>query len=167
MIEIQNITEMTEEDILNLLLNEKKGSFEIYVPKTTQLYSSTNQDIAIDYAMIAYSGQLLKEASDKFEYDSVDVAEHKSILFEVSGNDIPKLAKAILEISIGYDNEHEDYDDFYYHENVEQFLDDSNNNRIIPACPDFVEIYNEYIEEEEDDDDDNNDNDDNNGLRIV
>lgn len=163
MIEIQNITEMTEEDIANLLLDQKKQSFEIYVPKSTQLYSSTNQDIAIDYAMLAYSGQLLKDASGGFEYDSVGVAEHTSVLFEVSVVDISKLSKAILEISIGYNNEHKDYDDFYFNENVEQFLDDANNNQIIPACPDFIEIYNEYIDEEEDDDDDDNDN----LLRIV
>ena len=164
MIEIQNIIEMTEEDIFNLLLNEKKQSFEIYVPKSTQLYSSTNQDIAIDYAMLAYSGQLLKDASNEFDYDSVSVANNASVLFEVSAADIPKLLKAILEISIGYNNEHEDYDDFYFHENVEQFLDDSNNNQIIPACPDFVEIYNEYIEEEDDDEDGG---DEDNVLRIV
>jgi hypothetical protein len=163
MIEIQNIREMTEEDIANLLLDQKKQPFEIYITKSTQLYSSTNEDIAIDYAMLAYSGQLLKDVSDGFVYDSVGVAEHKSILFEVSGNDIPKLAKAILEISIGYNNEHEDYDDFYYHDNVEQFLEYSNNNHIIPACPDFLEIYNEYIEEEEYSDD----NDEDNVLRIV
>lgn len=164
MIEIQNIREMTEEDITNILLDQKKQSFEIYIPKSTQLYSSANRDIAIDYAMIAYSGQLLKDASDGFEYNPVSVAEHKSVLFEISGNDIPKLAKAILEISIGYNNEHEDYDELYFHENVEQFLENSNNNQIIPACPDFVEIYNEYIEEEEEDGDDN---DDDNILRIV
>jgi hypothetical protein len=171
MIEIQNIADMKEEDIVNLLLEQKKQPFEIYIPKSTQLYSSTNRDIAIDYAMIAYGGQLLKNASDKFEYDSVSVIEHKSILFEISTDDIPKLAKAIFEISLGYDNEHEDYDEIYYHENVEQFLDDSNNNQIIPACPDFVEIYNEYIEEEEDNDDDDNDNkdddDNDNKLRLV
>lgn len=163
MIELQNITEMTEEDILNLLLNEKKQSFEIYVPKSTQLYSSTNQDIAIDYAMLAYSGQLLKNASNEFEYDSVGVENHTNVLFEVSVDDIPKLSKAILEISIGYNNEHEDYDDFYYHENVEQFLDDSNNNQIITACPDFVEIYNEYIDIDEDEGGEDEDN----VLRIV
>lgn len=164
MIEIQNIIEMTEEDILNLLLEQKKQPFKIFIPKSTKLYSSTNEDIAIDYAMIAYSGQLLKDASDGFEFDAVGVEEHKSILFEVSGNDIPKLAKAIFDISIGYNNEHEDYDDFYFHDNVEQFLEDSNNNQIIPACPDFVKIYNEYIDEEEEDDDSG---DDDNLLRIV
>lgn len=165
MIEIQNIVEMTEEDILNLLLAEKEQPFEIYVPKSTQLYSSTNRDIAIDYAMLAYSGQLLKDASNKFEYDSVSVENHGSVLFEVWAEDIPKLSEAILEISIGYNNEHEDYDDFYFHENVEQFLDDSNNNQIIPACPDFVEIYNEYIEDEDDEDEDDGDND--SIFRIV
>jgi hypothetical protein len=164
MIEIQNIIKMTEEDIFNLLLDEKEQPFEIYVPKSTQLYSSTNRDIAVDYAMLAYSGQLLKDASNEFEYDSVSVASHISILFEVSVDDIPKLSKAILEISLGYNNEHEDYDDFYYHKNVEQFLDDSNNNQIIPACPDFVEIYNEYIEDDEDEKDEDEEN---NVLRIV
>lgn len=155
---------MTEEDIVDLLLDQKKQPFEIYIPKTTQLYSSTNRDIAIDYAMIAYGGQLLKDASDNFEYDSVNIAENKNILFEISTDDIPKLANAILEISIGYNNEHKDYDEIYYHESVQQFLDDSNNNQIVPACPDFVEIYNEYIDEDEDDGEgDNNDN----VLRIV
>jgi len=162
MIEIQNIKEMTEEDITNLILEQKKQSFEIYVPKSTQLYSSTNQDIAIDYAMLAYSGQLLKNVSNEFEYDSVSVSNNTSVLFEVSVDDITKLSKAILEISIGYNNEHKDYDDFYFHENVEQFLDDANNNQIIPACPDFIKIYNEYIDEEEDDDDN-----DDNVLRIL
>ncbi|GAA6768423.1 hypothetical protein AAFH68_43780 [Flavobacterium sp. CGRL1] len=158
MIEIQNIKDITEEDITNLLFEQKEQPFQIYIPKSTHLYSSTNQDIAIDYAMLAYSGQLLKDASDNFEYDSVNVAENKSILFEISTDDIPKLANAILEISIGYNNEHKDYDEIYYHESVQQFLDDSNNKQIITACPDFVEIYNEYIEEDEDDD---------NVLRIV
>jgi hypothetical protein len=149
MIGIQNIVDMVKEDVINLLLDQKEQPFKIYIPKSTQLFSSTNRDIAIDYAMLAYAGQLLKNSSDKFDYEYISPDKHKSVLFEIYTKNIEKLADAILEISYGYNNESDDVDEMFFHENAEQFLDDVNTEKLIPSCPDFIDDYNEYIEEED------------------
>jgi hypothetical protein len=71
MIEIQEIKNVTTEDIINLLLDEKKQPFEIYVPKSTQLGFSSNENITDDYAMLAFAGQKLSEAANDFSYNYV------------------------------------------------------------------------------------------------
>ena len=154
MIEIQDINNATIDDLINLLLDEKVQPFEIYVPKSTQLFASTYEDVANDYAMLAFAGQKLNEVADDFSYHYVSPSEHESILFEVKTNDINRLAKSILFVSYGYNNEPHneeiDYLDYVY-----DFIEKVNVNEIVPACPDFIEDYREYKEQangEEDED---------------
>jgi len=104
MIEIQKISNATIEDLLNLLFAEKEQPFEIYVPKSTQLFASTNEDIATDYAMLAFAGQKLSEIADEFSYNYVSPTNHDSVLFEIKTDDIKQLAETILFISYGYNN---------------------------------------------------------------
>lgn len=144
MIEIEKITGMDQEDIINLLLDQKEQPFNIYVPKSTLLNYSTNEDIAQDYAILAYAGQILNNVSDKLDYNYVPVTQHSSILFKVSAKDINKLAGSILELSYGYNNDPEDEEDFIYSENVYQFIEDVKTGKINAICKDFISIYHEY-----------------------
>ena len=90
MIEIQNIKNCSKEGIIDLLLDEKTHQFEIYLPKETVLFSSSSLDIANDYAVLAFSGQKLKNASDTFEYNYVSPSEHSSVCFKCEAKKIEK-----------------------------------------------------------------------------
>ena len=146
MIEIQDIRTNSVDDIINRLLDEKTQPFEIYVPKSTQLFASTYEDIANDYAMLAFAGQKLNEIADEFSYYYVSPSDHESILFEVKTNDINQLAKAILFLSFGYSNEPQD-EEIIYFDDVYDFIEKVDTGEIIPACPDFIEDYQEYREQ--------------------
>ncbi len=142
MIEIQDIENSSKEDIINLLLDEKFQPFEIYVPKETVLFSSSDEDIAHDYAVLAYAGQKLKEASDSFEYGYISPSEHSSVCFRILAKNIERLASEIFDISLWYFNDFLE-DDFYLDE-VYQFIEDVGNSKIKPACPDFIEDHVAY-----------------------
>lgn len=146
MIEIQDISNTTIDDLVNILLDEKMQPFEIYVPKSTQLFASTYEDIANEYAMLAFAGQKLSEVADEFSYYYVSSTDHKSVLFEIKTKDIKQLAETILFISYGYDNEPED-EEIYYLDEVYDFIEKVKSDKIIPVCPDFIEDYQEYIEQ--------------------
>lgn len=141
MIEIQDINHKTLDDIYTLLLNNKNRSFEIYVPKSTQLFASSSEDIAIDYAMLAYAGQKLSDVSDEFSYNYVSPSNHESVLFEVKTNDINKLAKAIINISYGYNNES---DDIVYLDEIYDFLEQVESGITTPVCIEFIDDYKTY-----------------------
>jgi hypothetical protein len=152
MIEIQKIENVTTEDITNLLLNEKEQPFEIYVPKSTLLFSSSSEEIAIDYAMLAFAGQKLSEVADKFSYNYVPPAYHDSVLFKVETNKIKQLSEIILFISYGYNNDAPEDEEMDYPTEVDDFIDQVNAGKIFPACPDFIKDSQEYFKQADDDD---------------
>lgn len=143
MIEIQNISNATIDDLVNLLLDEKTQPFEIYVPKSTQLFASSNENIANDYAMLAFAGQKLNEVADEFSYDYVSPSDHDSVLFEIKAKDIKALAEVILFISYGYNNESEG-EEVYYSDEVYDFIEKVEGGKVVPVCPDFIEDYQKY-----------------------
>ena len=143
MIEIQNIRNATIDDVVNLLLEERTQLFEIHIPKSTKLFASLNEDIANDYAMLAFAGQKLNEVADEFLYNYISPSEHYSILFEIRTKDIKQLAGAILFISYGYNNEPEG-EKIYYLDQVYDFIEKVEAGIITPVCPDFIEDYQEY-----------------------
>jgi hypothetical protein len=153
MIEIQEIKNAVAEDIINLLLAENEQPFEIYVPKSTQLFFSSNENIADDYAMLAFAGQKLSEIADEFSYNYISPANHNSVLFEIKTSDIKQLSEIILFISFGYNNEPED-EEIYYLDEVYDFIDKVNAGEITPVCPDFIEDYQEYATQVDEDDSD-------------
>lgn len=146
MIDIAELSETALEDIKDIIEDENSTEYEIYVPKSTQLFSSEKSAIAYDYAYAAYSGQLLATIALSFEYEYVGPEVHASIGFTVKVNDKEALAGTILKISYLYVNDHEnpEYDP---NEEVNLFLEKVQNDEIAPACPDFVELFFEYIEE--------------------
>lgn len=151
MIELQNIRTNNIDNIINLLLDEKKQPFEIYVPKSTQLNFSISEDIANEYAMLAYAGQKLSEGMDEFSYDYVSPSDHKSVLFEIKTNNIEQLAETIFNLSYGYNNEPEG-EEIYYFDDVYDFIEKVLKKEIIPVCSDFMEDYQEYAIQSEDSD---------------
>lgn len=153
MIEIQNISNTTIDDLVNLLLDEKTQPFEIYVPKSTQLFASSNEDIANDYAMLAFAGQKLSEVADEFSYYYVSPSDHDSILFEIKAKDLKPLAETILFISYGYNNEPEG-EEIYYLDEVYDFIEQVEEDKSSAVCPDFIEGYREYSQVTDDKDDD-------------
>jgi len=142
MIEIKNIVNKKEKDIIDLLLDEKVQPFEIYIPKSTKLYFSESSAIADEYAMLTYAGQKLSDVSDKFDYWYVSPVDHKSVLFEVETKNIESLAKTILHLSYGYNNQSEE--ESFFFDDVNDFIEKVESKKIIPACPDFIEDYEEY-----------------------
>lgn len=141
MIEIQDIQTNDINNIIDLLLDEGKQPFEIYIPKSTQAFASSNNNIANDYAMLAFAGQKLNEVAHDFEYYYVSPSDHSSVLFEIKTDNIKQLAETILNISYGYDNESEGGD---YLDEVSDFIEKVVSGKIAPTCPDFIEDYQEY-----------------------
>lgn len=144
MIEIQNLQGLSEEQIVDLLLEQKSQPFEIYIPKETQRFSSDNESIADDYLNAAYAGQMLSDVAEKFDYEFVSPDKHESILFTVKCADIEALAEALLEISYLYVNDHPDPIELW--DGRLNFIDEVEKKKIVPACQDFIEVYNEFID---------------------
>ncbi|PZR26409.1 MAG: hypothetical protein DI535_14155 [Citrobacter freundii] len=153
MIDVAELLEASLDEIRNLLNEEDTTEYQIYVPKSTVLFSSERTAIIEDYMSAAYSGQLLSGISEKFDYDEVSPAIHESIGFSITTKDRDLLATTILEISYLYGNERDGFEKNEY-EIVEQFIDDVENDKIIPACPYFFEVRDEMLSEIEDDDND-------------
>lgn len=154
MIEIQQIENNSKEDVINLLLDQKKQPFLIYIPKYSQRYYSTNQDIADDYATITYCGELLKSIADKIIFNEISPDEYESVLFKVETNKIEELAEVIFNISKGFSNIEEGEEGMFVEEMYE-FLDKVQNKELIPYCKYYYEYFLEflkYIEESNEDD---------------
>lgn len=151
MIELQDIRTNSVDDIINLLLEEEQQPFEIYVPKSTQLYFSTSEDIANDYAMLAYAGQKLNEIADEFSYDYVSPSNHESVLFEIKTNNVKQLAETILNLSYGYSNDPGE-EEIYYLDDMYDFIEKVMAKEVSPVCPDFIENHQEYAIQSEDSD---------------
>lgn len=154
MIQIQDIKSVLIEEIVNLLLDEKVQPFEVYVPKSTQLFASTYRNIADDYAMLAFAGYKLNEVADEFSYSYISPANHDSVLFELKANNIEQLAETLLYISYGYGNEPQD-EEVSYLDDVYDFIEEVSKGRIMPVCSDFIEDclkYNKCADNELDSD---------------
>ena len=158
MIEIQDLSGLTIKEIRELILGQKEQEIEVYIPKETQKYFSTSSDIAIDYLHAAFAGQKLFELTKEITYHIMSTEAHESILFKLKCSDSDELASVLLDISYLYVNDHPD-PEYIAAEEVQCFLDDVKSKKIIPACPDFIEIYEEYLEEvgKEDDDEEEKD----------
>ncbi|KYH05860.1 hypothetical protein A1704_12260 [Chryseobacterium cucumeris] len=144
MIEIQDIKTNNNNDIVNLLLDEEQP-FDIYFPKYTILFSSTNEDIAYDYARLAYVGYKLNLLSDNINYDVVHPHDHSSISFEITTKNIDSLASLLLELSYLYENDDESDLEYNFWDDVFQYIYEVENNISPPTCPEFIEIYHEFV----------------------
>jgi len=160
MIEIQDIEGKTKLEIIDLILEQESNSFEICIPKSTVLFSSATEEIAIDYNKLAFAGHLLKNVSTKFQYEEVPPEAHESIEFNIETSNIDALSSVLLEISFGYVNDQEEEvyqdieEDCEFGINADQYLSDVNKGRIKDvACPYFCQIaqqfFNEIVEEED------------------
>lgn len=150
MIEIQQLQNLELEQVINLLLEEKKQPFKIYVPKETQQFFSEREAIAADYANLAYAGQLLHDVSFEFDYEQVSPDLHESVCFNLKAIDIEILAQVLLEISFGYVNGHNEGEEYSYVEEASDYLFKANQGEISKiACPYFVNVSNEFENIEE------------------
>ena len=134
------------------LLLEDTLQVEVSIPKTTQLYFSSNGNISIDYAFAAFAGQKLAEASSSFEFQNLEPHERKNFLFELGVTDSSKLANAIYQLSILFnDPDDDDLERDFESEDVWNFIDEVKAGDIVPVCPYYVEVCEEYRKEEGDD----------------
>jgi len=131
--------------ILKLVNEQDLENLEVYLPKSTQLYFSEMNAIADDYAHAAYSGQLLAEISSYFSYDEIGPELHQNIGFKVKVNNVEKLAQTILEISYFYVNEREGEPEELNFELIEEFMDNIETYKLKPACPFFLDVYNDIL----------------------
>lgn len=145
MIEIQDIKANRKEEVIDLLRKENSNSYEFHVTKSTLLYSSTNLEIAIEYANLAFVGEQLAQVSDEFSYRYVSASEGEKVLYKITTSETDKLAEVLLLVSLGYTNPNGDVIDFL--EKVEDFIDKVRKGVITPVCPDFMEEYENYLEE--------------------
>jgi hypothetical protein len=150
MIDLLDLRDKTGiEEITKILVPEEDGTFEIYVPKSTQEFFSDPNEVAMDYAQLAYAGQLLKNICQEFNYEFVHPTEHESVLFTLKNLDVDELANALIELSYYYGlNDFEDEEEFTY-EDIDQYIGDVNDGKTEAACPDFVEVCNEFFKRAE------------------
>lgn len=140
MIEIQNIRNSALSEVLNLLQQDSRQPIEVWIPKSTKEFFNSNEDIALDYAMLAFAGQRLKEISDSFSYDYISPSDHNSVRFEITTNEMNRLAEVLLYISYGYNNEPVG-EEIYYLDEVYDFLSMVECGEFAPACEDFIDDY--------------------------
>ena len=150
MIDIADLEGKDSSEILGLIELEQSKKVSIYVPKSTQQFFSDSLAIANDYAMAAYSGQLLENISSFFTYEMISPTAYESIMFEIIFDDKEQLAEVLFLISCLYDiNELPDEDSSGEPliAIVGQFLYEIEQGDIIPACPYFIEVANEFNED--------------------
>lgn len=151
MIEIQKLYQKTLRDILELLKKQEEP-FQVYIPKQSVLFNSSDQDIAYDYARLCFCGQLLSENAHRVDYSEVQPHQHESILFNITAHQLERLARAILNISFGYVNDQDDNfydpeDTFEFDGHLYQFLDELEDKKIEPVCKYFYNTFLKYSEE--------------------
>lgn len=148
MIEIQDIKATNKGEIINTLLKEKTEQIDIYFPKHTVLFSSSYQDIAEDYAKLAYVGHRLSLVATKVSYEVVHPHEHHSVLFKIIPNNHDLLSEVLLELSYLYGNLIEaNGEEYSYSDTVYQYIHEVESGGYIPSCPEFVQIYQQYVGE--------------------
>lgn len=138
MIEINEIVGFSIKEIVDLLRTEEH-SIEIYFPKHTKQFFSTNLDIADEYLTLAYVGQKIRSKYQSFNYDIVPPNVQASVLFEIETEDLNDITDLLFYLAntvfVGDDSE-----------GISQFLDDIENGRVEPACPEFIDYYLEFID---------------------
>ena len=149
MIDIVDTEGFDLKDFENLVTEQLKDNnqIEVYIPKYTQQFFNSAEDIAEDYLTLSTVGHILNKASTSFQYEKVAPALHQSVKFTLTAKDKKEFIKVLQEISFFYTDNLEtsgddDYDDFFISETKGEFLDFAENNTI--ACPYFYDIYLEY-----------------------
>lgn len=125
--------------------NSQSGYSKYILLKKTSLFNSGRSYILIDYAYLAYAGQVLKDVFQKFSYNQVSPDSYKSVLYKIKTIDINLLAEELLNLSYGYVNDSPG-EEFIYNELVKGFLWEV-TREIILACPYFA-VYKEFIKED-------------------
>jgi len=144
MIDIAALKDFSISEISELIDSEDEV-IEVYVPKSSKLYFSERHDIAYDYIQAAYAGQKLSEISTFFEYEEVPPAIHENILLQIKVADKDILSAIIMDLTYLYDvNEDPEADEFEQLEIISGFEGDIETEKIIPACPYFIEVWKEF-----------------------
>lgn len=151
MIDILKTEGFKTKDFERLIAEQLKESpiLDIYVPKSTQEFFSSSENIAHDYLTLATVGQILFNSSSTFNYEKVPPNKHESVLFEVTIKDLKEFISSLQEISFFYtDNvpDSEEQDELFVLERIEEFKDFAEKDQI--ACSYFYEIYREFSETE-------------------
>lgn len=151
MIDLPKIKLFNRTEIQELIKTETDEYLELYLPRTSKQFFSEREDIAYDYAFAAYSGQLISEDAEYFEYTFSLPSEFVSYTFKIKNFDPEALAETLYDISClyGYTGNDEDEENVTIEE-VNQFLDDVEAGKITAACPELIAVFEEFTEEEED-----------------
>jgi hypothetical protein len=148
MIDLVDLKEFSLGQIADLINKEAEELIEIYVPKQTEQFFNERSDIAFDYIRAALAGQMLSDISGYFSYEEVLPEHWESILFKINVAEKEKLADVILQITYLYEfNDDPEGDEFEPQETIERFIGDIEEGKIIPVCPYFIDVWEEFSSE--------------------
>ncbi len=147
MIRLEQLKGMDEEDVVNLLLEQKQQPFEIHIPKLTDNEPDPLREIADDYAFYAYAGYLLERISNFFEYTFVTPSKRDYVRFVVGCNDLVELAQNLLDISTGDINEPPGRNPYAFFDATQRYLTGARSGKLKATCPDFIETYIKFLNE--------------------
>jgi hypothetical protein len=145
MIDIAELENITIDNLLTLIHNENNELIEIALPKSSQQYFSEPAALALDYAFAAYSAQELSNAGIIVKHDLPEPSQFQSYLFTVQIADKQLLAEVIYKLACLYGfTEYDDYEEGQGLEDVNQFIYEIDNNKIIPLFPQLIDVFKEY-----------------------
>jgi hypothetical protein len=150
-IEVKSFVGYKAEDFEEFLKAQETNTFVISFPRDSELFRSSNNDIADDYLVATYIGQELSKLATQFDYDYLSPAESGSFVFYVTALRLEDLSEILYQASILVNGPDEDEGmislDCWSH--VHDLADKLGSTTI--ACPEFADDFIEYFTPEKDD----------------
>lgn len=129
------------DEFIEFVSVETNGKFSIHIPKETTLFSSPNDEISHEYAIVAYIGQKLHEISSTFDYYPADISKPGEFVFTITTNDFTALGELIAEISSVFGNS-ETIEPINFVNEVSSFIEEFKDRQV--SCKDLFDIAVEY-----------------------
>ncbi len=153
MIALPDLEGISREELVDILLNEKPQLLEICIYKRTVQFSTAPIEISYEYGELAYSGQRLNDTAHEFSYEEITPDVSGYVMFTVRTDNIDQLADTILDLAYlyGYISHPDDNYAEELQQSVTDYLYQVKGGALIPACPYFIQMCNQFCEEDEGD----------------
>lgn len=140
-IEINQFEGYDVHEFTSFLEENNDDIFEIFIPKDTTLFYSSNNDLAWEFAIGAYVGEILKKISTEFSYTGAPIATPDRFSYRIKTKSTGTLAVSLLNISSVFGNS-EISEPIDFACEISAFLEDPSNKEV--ACKDLFDIALEY-----------------------